>query len=275
MITERSQRWRERRSRFVDDTSVIDPRLYAVDLVAPEAARAFVAHHHYLATYPAAHLAAGLFGPGAGGRSELVGVAVFGVPAAAAVITAHSGFAEAERGCVLARLLCLPSVAGNGESFFVARAFRLLRRERPRLEAVVSYSDPRFGHVGQVYAALSGAYRGISRPRTVWRVGATTVSERALSKIRGHERGAGGAIDRLVALGMPAPLRGEDPACWLDRLKASGRLTREHQAGLFTYCFELTRAARAQGRPLPRLAYPRPEAAWRRAAIIADPPAGA
>ncbi|MBI0477048.1 hypothetical protein D9601_17000 [Sphingomonas sp. MA1305] len=273
MITDRSQRWRERRSLFVDDTSVIDPRLYAVDLVEAEIARAFVARHHYLATYPAAHLAAGLFGPGPGGRASLAGIAVFGVPAVGAVVTAHTGFAEPERGCVLARLLCLPSVAGNGESFFVSRAFRLLRRERPSIEAVVSYSDPRFGHVGQVYAALSGAYRGISRPRTVWRVGATTVSERTLSKIRGGERGAGGGVDRLRALGMPPPLRGEDPARWLERLKRTGRLVRARQAGLFTYCFELTRTARSRGRTLPRLAYPRPDAAWRPAATAPSEPA--
>ena len=123
MLTSRSQRWRQRRSLFVDDTTVIDPRDFAVDILPHETARAFVATRHYLTRYPAAQLAVGLFGPGSGRRPALVGVIVFGVPAAGAVITRHTGFDDPARGCVLQRLLCLPSVAANGESFFAARAF--------------------------------------------------------------------------------------------------------------------------------------------------------
>ncbi|MCH4554237.1 Mom family adenine methylcarbamoylation protein, partial [Aestuariibaculum lutulentum] len=96
----------------------------------------FVADHHYLPRYPAAQVAVGLFGPGTGGRASLAGVIVFGVPATGAVITRHTGFADPARGCVLQRLLCLPSVAANGESFFASRAFRLLRHARPAIEAV-------------------------------------------------------------------------------------------------------------------------------------------
>ena len=81
MLTTRSQRWRDRRARYVDNLSVIDPCDFAVDIIAPPAARAFIARHHYLPHYPAAQLAVGLYGPGA----TLVGVAVFAVPAIGAV----------------------------------------------------------------------------------------------------------------------------------------------------------------------------------------------
>ncbi|MBE7186448.1 MAG: hypothetical protein INR68_18810, partial [Methylobacterium mesophilicum] len=57
MLTTRSQRWREKRSLYVDDLSVIDPRAYSVDVIEQKAARAFVAGHHYLPTWPAAQLA--------------------------------------------------------------------------------------------------------------------------------------------------------------------------------------------------------------------------
>lgn len=39
---QRSQRWRDRRALFVPDASVIDPGAFAVDVIAPSAARAFV-----------------------------------------------------------------------------------------------------------------------------------------------------------------------------------------------------------------------------------------
>lgn len=257
MITDRSQRWRDRRASFVSDDSIIDPRRYAVDVIDHATARAFVAEHHYLPRYPAAQVAVGLFGPGTGGCASLDGVIVFGVPATGAVVTRHTGFADAARGCVLQRLLCLPSVAANGESFFTARAFRLLRHARPGIEAVVSFSDPGVGHCGCVYAALSGAYRGRTRARTVLRIAGETISERTLSKIRNLETGHAGAIDQLVRRGADRPLSGEHPRVWLDRLKAHGALTARRQSPLFTYCFELTRRARATGRRLPRLAYPR------------------
>ncbi|MET0374653.1 MAG: hypothetical protein ABW128_10400, partial [Rhizorhabdus sp.] len=99
MLTERSQRWRDRRSRYVDDLSVIDSRRYAVDVVEPTLGRRFVAQHHYLPSWPAAKLAVGLFAAGKGGRSHLAGLAVFAVPAIGHVITRHSGMPEAGQGC--------------------------------------------------------------------------------------------------------------------------------------------------------------------------------
>lgn len=253
METTRSQRWRERRALWAGDFTVIDPKSYAVEVIDHDIARAFIARHHYLPTYPAAQLAVGLFGRGA----TLEGVAVFAVPTTGAVITRHTGFADPRRGCVLARLILTDAVPQNGESFFVARAFRHLRREKPGIEAVVSYSDPGAGHIGRVYCALSAAHREITRPRTVLRAGGATIAGRTLSKIRLGERGHAGAIDQLVALGLPRPGFGELPSAWLWRLQRERHLVRHQQPGLYAYCFELTREARRRGRALPRLPYPK------------------
>ena len=253
MDTSRSQRWRERRALWTDDETVIDPRAYSVDLIAHDVASAFISTHHYLPNYPAAQVAVGLFGP----RGTLAGVAVFARPAVDAVVTAHTGFTDAAKGTVLARLLLLDGVPQNGESFFVARAFDVLRRERPAVEAVVSYSDPQAGHIGRVYAALSGAHRGVTKPRIVLRLNGTTVSGRTLSKIRTGEPGAAGGVDQLVRLGAPRPRLEETPAAWLARLQRERVLLRHRQDGLYAYCFELTRNARREGRGLPRLPYPK------------------
>lgn len=253
METTRSQRWRERRALWTADLTVIDPKSYAVEVIDHETARAFIARHHYLPTYPAAQLAVGLYGAGA----TLEGVAVFAVPTTGAVITRHTGFADPRRGCVLARLILTDAVPQNGESFFVARAFRHLRREKPGIEAVVSYSDPGAGHIGRVYCALSAAHRAIMRPRIVLQAHGMTISGRTLSKIRLGEQGHAGAIDRLIAHGLPRPNVGEDLADWLWRLERERHLVRRRQAGLYAYCFELTREARRRGRSLPRLPYPK------------------
>ncbi|WP_338061615.1 hypothetical protein [Sphingomonas pollutisoli] len=253
MLTTRSQRWRERRARYVDDLTVIDPSDFAVDQLDPSPARQFVAAHHYLPNYPAAQVAVGLFGK----QAALVGIAVFATPSTASVITRHTGFADPARGTTLARFFLLSEIPGNGETWFLSRALRLLRRERPGIEAVVSYSDPQAGHIGQCYAALSGAFRGMTPPRTAYRIAGTPISGRSLSKIRLGERGAAGAIDQLVRLGAPRPNIQEAPDIWLARLRRDRILVAERTLGLFAYSFELTPAARRQGRALPRKPYPK------------------
>ena len=252
MLTTRSQRWRDRRARYVDNLSVIDPRDFAVDVIAPPAARAFIARHHYLPHYPAAQLAVGLYGPGA----TLVGVAVFAVPAIGAVITRHTGLAPSS-GTTLARFVLHDDVAGNGETFFLARATQHLRREKPAIEAIVSYSDPAAGHIGQVYAAMSSAYRGQMPERTGYRVGDTPISGRTLSKIRLGERGAAGALDQLVIAGAPRPMISEPLPAWLGRLSRERILLRTRQSKLHAYAFALTRRARRIGRDLPVRPYPK------------------
>src|SRR3546814_19623024 len=77
------------------------PSVYSVVFIFHHVSRAFIARHHYLPSSPAAQVAVGLFGRGA----TLEGFAVFAVPATDAIITRHTGFDEAARGCVLARLI--------------------------------------------------------------------------------------------------------------------------------------------------------------------------
>ncbi len=137
MLTTRSQRWRDRRARYVDDLTVIDPRDFAVDQLDPSPARRFVPAHRYLPNYPAAQVAVGLFGK----QAALVGVAVFAMPSTFSVITRHTGFADPAQGTTLARFFLFPEIPGNGETWFLSRALRVLRQERPGIEAVVSYSD--------------------------------------------------------------------------------------------------------------------------------------
>src|SRR3546814_9406493 len=90
METTRSQRWLERRALLAHDLIVIDPKAYSVEVIDHPVARAFIARHHYLPSYPAAKVAVGLFGRVA----TLEGCAVFAVPETDAFIKRHTGFHE-------------------------------------------------------------------------------------------------------------------------------------------------------------------------------------
>jgi hypothetical protein len=55
----------------------------------------------------------------------------------------------------LARLWIVPSVPKNGESFLIGRAMRYLKKEHPRIKAVISFADPDMNHSGTIYKAAN------------------------------------------------------------------------------------------------------------------------
>lgn len=257
------QRWRERRPRYRPAGERIEPARYAVDLVEERAARPFVGAHHYSGTFPAARRSIGLFR-----GAVLVGVAVFGVPAQAATIPRWTGL-PASSGVVLSRFVLLDDVPGNGETWFLRRAFAALRVEIPDLGAVVSYSDPverldatgrrvKPGHVGVIYQAFNGRYLGRSAPETmILDPAGRSIDRRGLSKIRNGETGAAGAVVRLVAAGAPTRRPHEDGAAYVARALAEGPFVRVRHPGNHVYAWPLSRRV-----VLPDGgAYPRAEAA--------------
>lgn len=259
------QRWKERRPRYRPSGERIRTADYAVDGIAHDRiAREFVEKHHYSGSFVAARLRVGLYRRGPLGH-VLVGVAVFSEPVQPASLVKWCGTKHRSEGIELGRLVLLDDVPGNGESWFMARAFALLRREDPAVRRVLSYSDPlprrtssgrllTPGHVGIVYQALNGRYHGQAEPRTILLDGeGRTVSARAISKIRAHERGNVAAAARLIAAGADPRRTGEEPSAWLDRVLNAPPFVRVKHPGNHVYEFVMS------GEPsdVPILPYPR------------------
>ena len=253
------ERWRDRRDSYRPAGERIDPSAYSVDLVDERTAKRFVTAHHYSGSYPAARARVGLFC----GRA-LVGVAVFSVPVNVATVARYSTAAD---GVELGRLVLLDEVPANGETWFLARAFRALRIEKPSVGAVVSYSDPvprltaegalvKPGHLGIIYQAFNALYVGRSRRETVAidRAG-RVVNRRALSKIRNDETGAGYAYEQLLAAGAPTRRPLEDGPTYVSRALRDGPFRRFRHPGNHTYVWTLRRDVAAR---LPALAFPKP-----------------
>ena len=155
MITEVAQRWRDRRGVYRPTGEPLQPHHFEVAAIPDDVtARAFVVAMHYSGSYPAARRRVGLYTK----RGALVGVAVFSQPMHDAVLRPWTRDVAVELG----RLVLLDTVPGNGESWFLRRAFALLAAEG--FEGVVSYSDPEprtddegktvfVGHIGGCYQA--------------------------------------------------------------------------------------------------------------------------
>src|SRR3546814_64871 len=178
MITDRSQRWRERRSMFVPAAGTINPEEFSVDIVdCMKTAKPFVVANHYSGSFPASRCSVGLFRNGRAGTSRLVGIATFSVPMNNAAIVKHTGLTHFNSGAELGRLVLSDDVEGNGETFFLSRAFKLLRQEKPEIISILSYADPMRrigpagdvimpGPVGRAYQCFGAAYRGHTKPRS-------------------------------------------------------------------------------------------------------------
>jgi hypothetical protein len=165
----------------------------------------------------------------------LQGVAVFSHPCHDRVLT--TVFPGRPTDSVeLGRFILRDEVPGNGETWFLGRCFRLLRREG--LAGVVAFSDPcrRLsragvpvfgGHVGTIYQGHNGVYLGRGVPRTLALLpDGSVLSERAQQKVRSADRGARYAVGQLVAWGAEPPACYEPGvlAAWLRAWK--GRLCR-------------------------------------------------
>ena len=245
MIVDHCQRWGGGRASYRPAGEPIETARYEVAPIAGDAAaKAFVLAHHYAKSYPAARFRAGLYTGGA-----LVGVAVFSVPMSEGALRPFGVDDAVELG----RLVLLDEVPANGESWFLARAFEVLRREG--LGAVVSFSDPEvrtdatgttvfLGHAGTCYQASNAVYTGKATPRTLHLLpDGTVLSARTVQKIRARERGWQHAVAQLVAHGAEAPVDGADLRAWLaGQLPRVTRRRRHH--GNHRYLFPLNRAAR-------------------------------
>lgn len=167
MIADMVQRWKTGRDTYRPVGETIDTRAYEVASIPDDStARAFVETHHYSKSYPAARFRYGLYR-----GDHLAGVAVFSVPARAAVLAVLPG--DPSERTELGRFVLLDDVAANGETWFLARAFEMLRTAG--IAGVVSFSDPMArrrsdgsivhpGHVGTIYQAFNAIFLGRARP---------------------------------------------------------------------------------------------------------------
>jgi len=249
------QRWRDRRTFFRRSGEVFDAKLASVQPIDEATAKAFVVRHHYAASYPAARFRAGLFLRHLG-VERLAGVAVFSVPMNQRTIPCYFDGLHANAGVELGRLVLLDDVAANAESWFCARAFRLVRAALG-VDGVVSYSDPverctatgqtiKPGHVGTVYQALNAKYRGRASAETLTMTATgRVVSRRTLSKIKNDESGAGYAYAQLRELGAPERLPFESGPDYVARALSSEGFRRVRHPGNFCYTWWLGDARKA------------------------------
>lgn len=288
MITDRSQRWRERRDLYRPAGELFNPSRFGVEpIYSDNIAADFIERHHYSGAFPSAVHRFGLYHKPAFLREELVGVAVFGIGCNKHIIPCYAPGLHAREGLELSRLVlrdeCADGtiIASNAETWMLGRVFDQLRLEERRLRRadkarrpvriVLAYSDPiprrteegRLilpGHIGQAYQAFSGRFIGRASARTLHLDSrGCVVSERAFTKIAAEDdpvkgKGHRYSYQQLLRAGCPVRRVGESGAEYVERVKTCGALREVQHPGNLVYGWPLTNAGRDALRPA--LTYP-------------------
>lgn len=242
-----AMRWNKGRSIYRPSREHIDTAQFYVERVDEKAAREFVVTHHYSRSFPAAIASFGLFQRTGQHETRLSGVAVFSVSMQPKAADAYGACGEPF--CELGRFVLLDDVAGNGETWFLARALRQLGVEKksdrgdPKYTVCLAYSDPlprtdirgnvtHVGHVGHVYGCSNAVYLGRSSPRSLWIApDGTSLSLRALSKLRNDDTGARYAYNMLIGHGAPAIKPLEAGRAYVERALSEGPFRRLKHRG--------------------------------------------
>ncbi len=277
------QRWHCRQPSYRPAGEPFDRSRYHVDIAEYAEAKRFIETHHYAASYVASRLQVGLWvKPTAFQRERLVGVVAFSVPIQERAIPAWFGGLPPREGVEIGRIALSPEVPGNGETFTLARAFRLLRRELPEVQAVLSYADPlerrdaagnvvKRGHTGVIYAAFSSVFLGRSSPRTLTLArDGRCINDRTLSKLRRGERGAAYAERQLVAMGAPPRTPFEDGTTYLARALRSGAFYSVRHPGNYAFGWWLGNPRKTPLPPRGAMRYPTETVAARSQPILAQ-----
>jgi hypothetical protein len=160
----------------VEGKDYCDISKLSIRLVSKDIAKDIIVNNHYSGIWTKVSYAIGLFYISndehkffGGVNEQLIGVACYGDP-----IGRHSGASISEtldrtEVLELTRLFVFDGYGSNIESWFVGQTFNWLRENAPHIKALVSYSDPKVGHLGTVYQATNWIYQGNRiRPNDSW-----------------------------------------------------------------------------------------------------------
>lgn len=129
---------------------------WEVKKIPSKQGKEFIRKNHYTHSCHNGPMCYGLFSP----EGSIVGVLAFATPCSENVRSSVYGPDRKGEVTELHRLVILDVTKTNAESWFIVRALKALKEDRPNYSAVVSFSDATEGHAGTIYQATNAIYQG-------------------------------------------------------------------------------------------------------------------
>ena len=144
-------------------TSPLQNLNLSVQKIPSNIGKEFVKKYHYSHGIHNGPMCYGLFN-----NNDLIGVCAFATPSSENVCASVFGIEDKRSVTELHRLVLLDWVPKNSESWFIVRALKSLKKDRPYYNAVLSFADATEGHTGIIYQATNAIYSGTSGKATFY-----------------------------------------------------------------------------------------------------------
>jgi hypothetical protein len=145
----------------------VDTSKISIRKINNNIAKDFIVKYHYSHAWTMCSLALGIFYSSdeemaffEGKQEDLIGCMVFGNPVGRSTAASLSSELEINNVYELTRLFVHDGYGKNIESYCIGQALGYIKRNIPKIKAVISYSDPEQGHVGTIYKATNAIYQG-------------------------------------------------------------------------------------------------------------------
>lgn len=163
---------RKMKVEIAQDESFVDTSKFFIREISSTVAKSMIVENHYSHSWTMCSVALGVFNrhPAKadsffeGDDETLVGCIVFGNPVGRSAAASISDQIQINEVYELTRLWVadIPNCK-NIESYVLGQSFEWLRKNRPHIKALLSYSDNEAGHCGVVYQSTNWIYQGNSQ----------------------------------------------------------------------------------------------------------------
>ena len=137
---------------------------YHIEKISCKQAKEYIIQNHYShGCHNAPSPCYGLFD-----EDKLIGVLMFATPCSEAVRASVFGIEYKKHVIELHRLHILDVTPRNTESWFISRCLKLLRKDKPDIHGVISFSDTTEGHSGIIYQATNAFFCGQTSKSTFY-----------------------------------------------------------------------------------------------------------
>tara|TARA_B100001123_G_scaffold333774_1_gene376771 strand:+ start:117 stop:845 length:729 start_codon:yes stop_codon:yes gene_type:complete len=144
----------------------VDINKLSVKQINKDVAKKVIIKHHYTHAASQCRYAFGIYKESEhsffDSHDELVGVATYGYPVGRLAAQSISENLEPNEVLELTRLFIFDDHGKNIESYFIGQTMRLLKEIDNSIKCLMSYADPKVGHLGGIYQATNWLYQGDS-----------------------------------------------------------------------------------------------------------------
>tara|TARA_Y100000593_G_scaffold95015_1_gene198311 strand:- start:50191 stop:50949 length:759 start_codon:yes stop_codon:yes gene_type:complete len=145
----------------------VDIKKLKVKSIPKNIGKKMIEKYHYSHAWTSCRYALGLFYETGNDHAffdekeeKLIGVAVYGYPVGRLAAQSISSELENKNVLELTRLFIHDGYGKNIESSFISRTFEWLKTNDKSIKALLSYADPKEGHLGGIYQATNWVYQG-------------------------------------------------------------------------------------------------------------------